>query len=727
MNTVELFAGIGGFRLASDHHGMKTVWANDICPKACKVYRDRFGPDSIREGDVRKLLPEVPPHELLTGGFPCQPFSSAGKKQGIKDPRGTLFSVVVETLQRHRPRFFVLENVKRLLHMEKGVHFATILASLAQLDYLIEWRLLNAMHFGLPQNRQRVFIIGVRIEGSAAGNGKSVGALPIRLATPEDVSCLAQNRIDWIRSPDDWTEIGSHGVHFPNWGLARSTRFVAANLDAFSAARPEVSLKSVLQEEVPSRFDFTASTLERIGDSIEVNRFVDGVEILSNQKGGARMGYTVFGINGIAPTLTSTASRHYERYKVGNQYRRLTNVEYARIQGFPENHCQAVSVYDQYALFGNAVPPPMAEWVVGRLVMNGFSPRSIPRNSMQKELFADAFKEQLRALVRDHLTEIAGGINAALRGNGLARLKGVLSRLGRGGVLPYWFDRLARDGTLPNLQGKTIGSVIEMLLVAILETDTFQSLEVPPLAINPARGVDLPDLDLGVKSPSKNYCTSEPFFSAYERLLGSEHDMVVLLTDYQAVKETNSSRLQIIGWRYLTNTQVADVNLCRIARANREWLVADSEARAKKVFRFLAYINQSDWLAKQLLRLIEVLQDENAVRVAIAEAMPDFESKNREFARQGKLAIPERDIESWKRILEIRPVHVGVTEAADNWVIQTQKEAGRAPNENEWQRLLSGPLDGQIGMSFALQWRYNFGRLFNVNAPELIDEEEHCD
>ncbi len=332
-------------------------------------------------------------------------------------------------------------------------------------------------------------------------------------------------------------------------------------------------------------------------------------------------------------------------------------------------------------------------------------------------------KEQLRSLIRDHLTDIAGAVNGALRGEKLAGIKKVLNRVGRGGILPHWFAGLEENGTLPNLDGKTIGSVIEMLLVAVLETRTFRGLGVPALAINPARGVDLPDLDLGVKSPSQNYCTSEPFFSAYERLLGSEHDMVVLLTDYQTAKRFPPLRLQIIGWRYLTGSQVADENLCRIARENRNWLVADNEARAKKIFRFLAYINQSDWLGKQLLRLVEVLKDEDAVRAVVAEAMPDFDRKNSEFARRGKPVIPDEDLDSLKGILEVAPLRIGVIDAADNWVIQTQKEAGRAPNENEWHRLVSSPLDGQIGMSFALQWRYNFGRLFNDNV-EVSDDEE---
>jgi len=385
--TVELFAGIGGFRLAADRSDIETLWANDISPKACGVYRSRFGSGEIREGEIRTRLRDIPSHDLLTAGFPCQPFSSAGKKQGIKDPRGTLFSHVVEVVRKHHPQYFILENVKRLLTMERGVHFATILAALADLDYLIEWRLLNAVNFGLAQNRQRVFIIGTRADLTNAENGSRL--LPVRLATPEDLSRLRATQLDWIRSPDEWRDISKHGVKFQNWGLAKNSRFFSANLTDFAEKQPLVMLREVLQDKVPSTFDFTESTLERIGNSAQVNRFVEGVEILSNQGGGARMGYTIFGINGIAPTLTSSASRHYERYKVGSRYRRLTNMEYARLQGFPDDYCSVVSVYDQYALYGNAVPPPMVEWVMGRLRKRGFPIGRIRKREPQRELFAD--------------------------------------------------------------------------------------------------------------------------------------------------------------------------------------------------------------------------------------------------------------------------------------------------------------------------------------------------
>jgi DNA (cytosine-5)-methyltransferase 1 len=389
MDTVELFAGIGGFRLASERCGAMTVWANDCCPKACSVYRSRFGEGTIREGDINGFLDEVPPHDLLTAGFPCQPFSSAGKKRGIKDPRGTLFSVVVDVLRRHQPRFFILENVKRLLTMERGVHFATILAALAELDYQIEWRLLNASDFGLPQNRQRVFIVGVR---GNENRHPSCGAFQdqrLRLAVADDFAKVYLDRaLFWDH--DRWTDIASHGSRFPDWGLARSGKFLGSSLDRFTAQREPVKLRSVMQDDVPDEFDFTDSTLERLGASKCVKRFIGGVEILSNQGGGARMGYTVFGVNGIAPTLTSAASRHYERYCVGKRFRRLTNVEYARIQGFPDDHCSAVSVYDQYALFGNAVPPPIAEWVMRQLVSGGTSAHELPRRTSQRRLFADA-------------------------------------------------------------------------------------------------------------------------------------------------------------------------------------------------------------------------------------------------------------------------------------------------------------------------------------------------
>jgi DNA (cytosine-5)-methyltransferase 1 len=147
-------------------------------------------------------------------------------------------------------------------------------------------------------------------------------------------------------------------------------------------------LSTVLESEVGDEFDFTESTVDRIKESASVRKLVQGVEVLSNQSGGARMGYTVFGIGGLAPTLTASTSRHYERYMMGDRYRRLTNVEYARIQGFSDDHCSAASVYKQYKLYGNAIPPQLASWAIRRTLASPLVVDASCSPAPQRELFA---------------------------------------------------------------------------------------------------------------------------------------------------------------------------------------------------------------------------------------------------------------------------------------------------------------------------------------------------
>jgi hypothetical protein len=318
-------------------------------------------------------------------------------------------------------------------------------------------------------------------------------------------------------------------------------------------------------------------------------------------------------------------------------------------------------------------------------------------------------KEDLRRILETRLEPTIERMNDALAGRNLAELEATLKRVGKNSELPHWFKQLKADASLPNLDGKTIGSVVEMLLVAVIETSTFKDLSLPPFKINPARGVDLPDLDLGVKSPSENFCTSEPFFSGYERILGSDHDALVLITDYQQKKNTPPLKLQIAKYHYLTKTQLADKRLCSVARKLRDWLVDENPAWAKRVLKFLAYINQSDWRAKQILKMVGVLDDESEIKKIILKSKKDFEAANKSLAKKGRPALPDLELESIASVASITPIKSGVTEI--------QKELSRGPNDNEWERYLSGPLDGMIGVSLALQWRYNFGQLFK--APRV--------
>lgn len=356
--AIELFAGIGGFRVACDNLGIRTIWANDIDRKAAIVYAANFGDGELHVGDINELKGNIPAHDILTGGFPCQPFSKAGKKQGVADIRGTLFEAIVDIVHRRQPRYFVLENVANLLSLDNGEHFKTILDALVGLGYMVEWKVFNAVKLGLPQHRLRIIIVGTR----------DLEEPETYLLTEVEERSLPFGAGNVINDMSQWLPILGIRRKMPNWGMAKNGRYIAYPIKRQEQVAPPKMLADVLQENVSAEFDFTEDTEHRIADSVFVNKLYDGVRILWNQGGGARMGYSIFGTDGVAPTLTASSSRHYERYRIGDRFRRLTNIEYARIQGFPDNHCQAVSVYDQYKLFGNALPPAMAQWVLNRVI-----------------------------------------------------------------------------------------------------------------------------------------------------------------------------------------------------------------------------------------------------------------------------------------------------------------------------------------------------------------------
>ncbi|NET70398.1 MAG: DNA (cytosine-5-)-methyltransferase [Sphaerospermopsis sp. SIO1G2] len=312
LTAVELFAGIGGFRLGLENASIKTIWANDINKLSCKVYQSNFGADSIVLGDINNIpLSDIPKHDILTAGFPCQPFSPAGKKLGIRDSlRGTLFEKIVEIIAAKKPNYFFLENVKRLLTMEKGHHFKVILNALAELDYLIEWKIISPINFGIPQNRERIFIFGTKLnhqDFSVQLLEKSSVFL-----TPENSNELGniEKKIDQFM-----VNIIDYKRKNCNWGIAFKNMMFTQNISNFTAIKPIKKLQDILEDEavIDPIFDFTEDTLERIKKSKFVNRYCQGVEILYNQEGGSRLGYTIFGINGIASTLTASTSRHYER------------------------------------------------------------------------------------------------------------------------------------------------------------------------------------------------------------------------------------------------------------------------------------------------------------------------------------------------------------------------------------------------------------------------------
>ena len=157
----DLFCGIGGFHYAAESLGLRCVYACEIDERASTQYEHNFGIDP--RGDVCEVVAStIPDHDILFAGFPCQPFSIIGKQKGLCDSRGTLIYEVVRILQEKQPQVIVLENVRQIATNNSGRTMHRILAALEEAGYNCDWKVLNALDFGLPQKRERVIIIGFR-------------------------------------------------------------------------------------------------------------------------------------------------------------------------------------------------------------------------------------------------------------------------------------------------------------------------------------------------------------------------------------------------------------------------------------------------------------------------------------------------------------------------------------------------------------------------------------
>jgi DNA (cytosine-5)-methyltransferase 1 len=165
---IDLFAGVGGIRLgferACEQNSFMSecVFTSEIDDKACEIYRKNFKDNHNPKFDITKLnTSDLPEYDVLLAGFPCQAFSIAGKRGGFDDTRGTLFFDVARIIKDTRPKMFLLENVKGLTNHNQGKTFSTILNVLQnELNYNVHYKVLNAKNYGLPQNRERIYIVG---------------------------------------------------------------------------------------------------------------------------------------------------------------------------------------------------------------------------------------------------------------------------------------------------------------------------------------------------------------------------------------------------------------------------------------------------------------------------------------------------------------------------------------------------------------------------------------
>lgn len=387
MKYVSLFAGIGGFDLALNRLGHECVWANEWDKYAAEIYNKNFrelgewtrsteclrhngdstnskgesweGNKGIDTRDIRTVpTSEIPDHDLLVGGFPCQAFSIAGKRKGFDDTRGTLFFEIARILRDKRPRYFILENVKGLLSHDNGKTFATILGVLTDLGYDFQWQVLNSKNFGVPQNRERVFIVGhirgeprpqvfpIGQDGREANKTKEL---------PEQISNTLRTNYSNGHSNETYVaeEIKVVGtLETDGWEKRHEQIRRVHGIDGISPTIPTGTGGGVMTK-------VAIPTNTKLGYDIAEEK-KDGIR-LEHPKSKTARGRV---IKGASQSLkTSAQVGVIDKMRI----RRLTPTECERLQGFPDGWTEGVSDTQRYKCLGNAVTVNVVYEVARRL------------------------------------------------------------------------------------------------------------------------------------------------------------------------------------------------------------------------------------------------------------------------------------------------------------------------------------------------------------------------
>ncbi|MEF2294059.1 DNA cytosine methyltransferase [Virgibacillus dokdonensis] len=314
---IDLFAGIGGMRLGLEKAGFKCVYSSEWDPHAKEMYELNFGEDP--EGDITSVNEKsIPDHNVLLAGFPCQPFSISGRKEGFADTRGTLFFDVLRIAQEKQPDVLLLENVKHLVHHDRGRTLQVILRSLRELGYKVDWRLMNAKDFGVPQNRERIIII--------ASKDREFNFDLIETSDPVMLEDFLDKEGDFeYLSPDEYTLLDDEHIKVQKSGLI----FVGYR-----------------------------------NKKIRVAGVRPGTEHLSRVH---KQPNRIYSTKGTHPTIPSqeTAGRFFIYHE--GQVRKLTLRECYRIMGFPDNYKLAGPIGSCYLRIGNSVCVPMIEAIAKQI------------------------------------------------------------------------------------------------------------------------------------------------------------------------------------------------------------------------------------------------------------------------------------------------------------------------------------------------------------------------
>lgn len=410
----DLFAGIGGIRLGFEQAcaqlDMRSECSisSEIDPKARETYRHNFG--DTPAGDIR-LLQSPPQFDFLLAGFPCQPFSYAGKQAGFGDTRGTLFFEVERLLRESMPSAFLLENVRGLTTHDDGRTFATILEALENLGYGVRWLLLNSSEFGVPQNRVRLYVVGIRgakphmtlvsCLGAADSHSfrnarESLELLPSK-ATPLVKDILQPNPPDKYRCSAQFEEAlrafvgddlsaldgvrlidyrGGHSIHSWDLGLrGKCTEHEKEFMEWLIRNRRKAEYgqsqdgKKLTLEQIES--GYSEPWLASVLASLVAKGYLQCVNGHYNPVLG-NMSFEVYKFldpNSISVTVVASDA-HRLGVVQNNHARRVTPRECARLQGFPDTFTPHDSDTWAYHQLGNSVAVPVVRRVVLDLLQN---------------------------------------------------------------------------------------------------------------------------------------------------------------------------------------------------------------------------------------------------------------------------------------------------------------------------------------------------------------------
>lgn len=311
---IDLFAGIGGFHYALNSYGAKCVFASEWDKYAAETYEKNF--KLKPHGDIT-LIDEnlIPDHDILCGGFPCQAFSISGKQKGFEDTRGTLFFDISRIISHHKPKVVFLENVKNLAKHDDGKTFQIILETLDNLGYNVFSKVLNSSNFGLPQNRERVYIVGFE------------------------------------------KSINSDDFKFPE------NSNIPISLEDILEKNPN-NAKIIERDDIDIYKDFSPEK-DIFGNKILPNR---PIQIGKVNKGG--QGERIYHPAGHSITLSAYGGGVGSKtglYKINNQIRKLSTRECARVQGFPDSFIINSTQTQAYKQFGNSVSINVLQSIINQI------------------------------------------------------------------------------------------------------------------------------------------------------------------------------------------------------------------------------------------------------------------------------------------------------------------------------------------------------------------------